>query len=424
MKALVSALAACGLLSGGLVLAAASHASPAAALARKAPDKAKPQPVITGTIRFKNHKPVASATVKLYVDPLPKVLRKVKEGHTVPDALVGKTTTSRKGTYSVSLTAKSLALIRARAVHGIADLHILAFTHKDGTVLWIPRTVLVKSLKAGNGVLIPSLDTPEVVNLTMPSGEDDAMSPFVRNLLIKSGVKNPHSPSEFDWAECGTRYPVQDLGPRMVTVGGTYSNMSDVSALFSYTAGQSTSFGLGFNPSFLGSFNPGPGSLGLAFSINGSIAWNSSITEPYPEESGQVSYIYRTQFVFWLYFTICAGWTVQPVSFWGGAYHDETVSPSSNNTYCTYQNAASAPVQITSGQGTDYSQGISISGLLGINLNSDTATDQDSELDYWFPKGGHLCGTTGTAGNPDAPDNTIYAGYWNGSKDHGKGHTR
>jgi len=98
------------------------------ASAKAVPAKTILTPIVTGTVKF-HGKPVAGATVKLYADPLPSTLRKVKIGGQVPDALIGETTTNKKGYYSVGVSAKGLATLRARAVRGVANLHVLAFTH-------------------------------------------------------------------------------------------------------------------------------------------------------------------------------------------------------------------------------------------------------------------------------------------------------
>ena len=161
--------------------------------------------VVHGRVLLKG-KPVAGATVKLYADPLPSALRKVKEAKRVPDALIGTAKSSRKGFYSVRLTAKAMAVVRARAVRGIVNLHVLAFTHKAGTVLWFPRTVSLRKLAAGAAV--PSLATPEVADLKLPAGESTAMSPMVRSLL------GPAHPG-FDWGECGLRVPHVPAGREM-----------------------------------------------------------------------------------------------------------------------------------------------------------------------------------------------------------------
>jgi len=59
--------------------------------------------------------------------------------------------------------------------------------------------------------------------------------------------------------------------------------------------------------------------------------------------------------------------------------------------------------------------GVNITGEIGINLSAETDHDSDSTLQYTFPEGGYLCGTTGYAGST-AASNTIYAGKWQGSK--------
>ena len=288
------------------VLAASASASPATAL-QHAPQNL---PVlITGTIKF-HGKPVKGATVKLFADPLPSVLRKVKEARKVPDALIGKTTTGPKGGYAIKVTAAALKVMKARAVRGVVNLHVLAFTHKNGTVLWFPRTVSLHRLAAG--VAVPSLMTPEVADLTLPANESTAMSPAVARLLgIPDGTA-------FNFAWCGQRFLMYPIGAKWVSVGNTYSNMARVNMLFTYQAGSATTLGVGFSPSFLGSTDPGPGSLGLSFTENSSMSWNSSVTEPYAGHHGIVNDEYFTKFAYGAYFTICAGETLQPTGFAGG----------------------------------------------------------------------------------------------------------
>ena len=270
-------------------LAASASASAAASAA-----PASPRVVIHGRILLKG-KPVAGATVKLYADPLPSVLRRVREARKVPDALIGTAKSSHKGSYSISFTAKAMAVVRARAVRGIVNLHVLAFTHEHGTVLWFPRRVSLRSAGAG---AVPSLAAPEAANLILPASQSTAMSAYVRSLL---------GPDAFNWNDCGQRFLMYPVGAKWVSVGNTYSNMAKVSMPFTYQTGSATTLGVGFSPSLLGSTDPGPGSLGLSFSENSSMSWNSAVTEPYAGHHGIVNDEYFTKFAYGAFFTVCAG---------------------------------------------------------------------------------------------------------------------
>ena len=349
--------------------------------------------LITGTIRF-HGKPVKGATVKLYADPLQSILHKVKVNHLVPDALIGKTTTGPKGGYAIPLTAAALRIMRARAVRGVVNLHVLAYTHKNGTAHWFPKVVSLHKLAAGAAV--PSLATPQVINLTLP---DEYTPP--------SGQKHP----SFNFAYCGRRYPMYQGQPQWTIVGATYSNMKAVQMLYTYERGQGTILGVAFSPVMpWGVPDPGANPLGVTFTQTSTVAWNSSITEPYNGHSGVRNDQYSTRFIYGEFITTCAGITVQPVNFAGGNRDVRVHAFYSANKYCSPQGPVpNQPVVITNSKATNYSAGVSISGLIGINLSAETDHDSSSTLQYTFPKGGWLCGTTGYPGGT-ASNNTIYAG--------------
>ena len=384
-------------------LAASASASPAAT----AHHATQHMPVlITGKIKF-HGKPVKGATVKLYADPLPKVLHKVKVAHQIPDTLIGKTVTGPKGGYAITVTAAALKIMKARAVRGIVNLHVLAFTHKAGTVFWFPKMVSLHKLAADAPVA--SMATPEVANLTLPPDESTAMSPVVAGLLgIPDGTA-------FNFAWCGRRYLMFSVGPKRTITGATYSNMKNVQMLFTYTHGQATTLGVGFSASFLGSTEPGPGSLGLSFSQNSTVSWNSSITIPYPGHSGIRNDQYGTKFVYGDSYTLCAGYSVEPIDFAGGSSDVQVTGFPSDNAHCAYYlPTPGQAVTLNNSKATDYSAGVSISGVIGINLSAETDHDSSSALSYTFPKGGWLCGTTGDPGGK-ASNNTIYAGKYHHS---------
>ena len=145
------------------------------------------------------------------------------------------------------------------------------------------------------------------------------------------------------------------------------------------------------------------------------MSWNSSITEPYAGHHGIVNDVYLSKFTYGAFFTLCAGESLQPIGFAGGTTHRQVPGFASDNHYCVPQEPASRPVSIVTGSGTDNSAGVSIAGLAGINLSSETDHTQSTEEDFTFPKGGPLCGTANYAGNSSAHGNTIYAGLYHHS---------
>ena len=207
-------------------------------------------------------------------------------------------------------------------------------------------------------------------------------------------------------------YPI---GPKWVNVGDTYSNMARVDMLFTYTAGSATTLGVGFSPSFLGGTDPGPGSLGLTFTQNSSMSWNSSITEPYAGHHGIVNDAYYTRFTYGAFFTICAGESLQPIGFADGTRHQQVPGFASENSYCAPHEATSRPVVIVTGSGTSNTAGVSIAAAAGINLSSQTDHSHSTEEDFTFPRGGKLCGTANYAGDTARGGNTIYAGLYHHS---------
>jgi hypothetical protein len=103
-----------------------------------------------------------------------------------------------------------------------------------------------------------------------------------------------------------------------------------------------------------------------------------------------VNDLYLTQFTYGAYITICAGISVQPISFVGGTMNQQVISVATDNPYCTPQEASPYPVVIDNSKANDYSGGVNILSFIGINLSAETDHDSGSELQYTFPKGGPL----------------------------------
>ena len=363
--------------------------------------------VVRGRITH-HHKGVAGAKIVLYANPPPAFLKKHQHrGYSVPMKRIGTTTTNKRGYYAVTLSATGLRLARAYAFGkpSVVNLEIAAYVKHVGAARWFSRTVRLGTLAAMDvPAASPLAMAPEVANLDIP----DSVPAPPASLRSALGAQKPGNPYY-----CDTHYYSKNLGVRNTIVGSTYSNMSNVTMGFTYTRGADSSLGLSV------SVIPPPGftgwdALGYDMSLGGQSNVSSTATIPYASHHGFNSTLYKTGFAYALYFQQCVGGYTQSVSFAGGRTVGTGYSPASDNHWCRYYNAASAPVQFNNQSAYQFTAGVNISAWINFNLSSETGYSSTAEADYTLPKGGYLCGTTNYAVQGGST-NQIYAGKYNHS---------
>jgi hypothetical protein len=427
-KTLISVLAACGLLSGALALAAAN---PAGAAAKT------PPPVVTGVVKYKG-KVIRGADVVLIAEPPPGQLKKDSKKHLekLPIKIIGSGKSNKKGRYAISVTGKGLRLATAYSfiVHKrrVVNLQVEAYWSKQptGAAFWFVRLDLgsVLGATAARDSVLPAAGpaemAPQVANLNLktmyipksleadyrqamraaagPDAPDPGNPAFCNQELSEGNGREEESPGKY-----------VGLQPPVVTdVGETYSNMSDVTMDFEYGAGQNSSLGVGI------SITPPQGTKnwpawGLIFASAG---WQDSVQSgagiPYNSTSGYTNTDYRTKFLYELYFEPCVGFSTAPVGFAGGNSQVTAYPPQSEtNQWCQwYEPNKTLAYTFSDSTAYEFTAGVNISFWAGIDLSSQTGYDGNATASYLLPKGGYICGTTGYAGGNN--EGLLYAGKY------------
>jgi hypothetical protein len=428
MKTLISALAACGLLAGGLALAAAN---PAGAAAKTAP------PVVTGVVKYKG-KVISGADVVLIAEPAPGQLKKDSKKHLakLPIKIIGSGKSNKKGRYAISVSGKGLKLATAYSFvvrkERVVNLQVEAYWSKKptGAAFWFVRLDLGSALAAtaGQDSLLPAAGpaemAPQVANLNLQTMYIPKSLEADYRQAMKASA-GPHVPDPGNPAFCNQELSegngtvesspgvyVKYQPPVWTDVGETYSNMGDVTMGFYYGSGQNSSLGVGV------SISPPQGAKNFpAWGVfMASAGWQdsvqSSIGIPYNNTSGYTNTDYRTKFLYELYFEPCVGFSTAPVGFAGSNSQPTEYPPQSEtNQWCQwYEPNKTVAYTFSDSTAYEFSGGVDISAWIGLDLSSQTGYDSNAVASYLLPKGGYLCGTTGYAGGNH--EGLVYAGKY------------
>jgi hypothetical protein len=422
MKTLIAGLAAGGLLAGGLALVAAS---PAAALAKKAP------PVVVGVVKYKG-KPVSGADILLFAEPQPSKLKKESRKHLarLPLKVIGSGKSNKKGRYAISVTGKGLTLADAysftihvgkskKTLERVVNLQVEAYwsAKQYGDAFWFVRLVLSKSVSGAmlgamaqdSTALAGSMAAeaaPQVADLNVaPMYVPKSLEADYRQAMGLAGAR-PDLPiplaacevedSEGDIKTDGTNPNgtpngtlVSDEPDVTTDIGETYSNMSDVTMGFQYYAGQNSSLGVGIT------IQPPQGfkypQWGLDFASAG---WQDSVSVganvPYNGATGIANIDYQTAFVYQLYFEPCVGFSTAPIG-WGGTnpQASEYAPESETNAHCWWftPNKQDVPFVLNDSSAYEFSDGVNISFWIGLDLSSQTGYDGQGTASYQLPQG-------------------------------------
>jgi hypothetical protein len=307
--------------------------------------------VASGTATTSSGSAVRGASVDLYAWPSAKVLQALKPGQDVPRTLVATATANSAGKFSLSLAPGTLS---AHAVSsGLANLEA-----DSGSATWFFST--------------------------------DAAKPASTTIrLTGAGTEPPDYCTP--WKE------VKNLGIEPAIVGQAYiaSNYKHVTDSFTYTAGQSSSLGVGISPS---------GKKGT-FTADGTESTSSTKNQGFPTQ-GPGNTLYLTFFKVAVYHDVCG--TTGKVTQHGaaGASHqryivrsngwaggDKIEHPRSAPTanHCVPE-AAGGSFQTSNERAVTWSAGFSIP-ILGFNAQAQTGYDTSAQISLVFGATGSLCGT-------------------------------
>ncbi len=188
-----------------------------------------PPIAVKGTLHVAGHAADAATTaslggvrVALYAMPTQPFMNKLRPGDRVQGNLVGVTTSSASGAYSIRVTHR--AAVTSSAFDGIVNFEIWAAGHGYWTVYGYSRT-LTKS-----HALVPMFGSAT----TAPE-----QAPLTMYRVNKHDAANPDS------SGCWVLAPNGDLGPVETKLQGLWSNIRGVKKDLSYTTGGTSSISIG-----------------------------------------------------------------------------------------------------------------------------------------------------------------------------------
>jgi hypothetical protein len=185
---------------------------------------------------------------------------------------------------------------------------------------------------------------------------------------------------------CATKL-VSDLGPILTTVGEGFSDAASVTTSFTYGVGQSSTLGVAVSTSGSTTGYSASGTAGVSKTSSG------QGTTTFTPFTGALNRAFRTNFDYRKYLTQCTSsgyYTVKPVAWYGGAGNYSIGDVSMG--YCVGYQAGST-WSLNSTTASTISSGVSLSGVIGVNLSSQTGYSSTATLVYRMGSTGHpVCG--------------------------------
>lgn len=275
-------------------------------------------------------------------------------GHKLHLQVIGHATSSSSGTYSIS---PNVALPK-----GLHNLEILARSHMAVGAFGFPRKVTAQgTLVAVDGHGNPGPVTANIHMMALPKSErTPARSPLFTCSPIVTKTK--------------------EFGPRMVKVGGLYNLMTNGKMKEIYSAGASTTMGIGI------------GLPGGGFSAEGTFTQTTSTTEPFPTVKTKIVNE-ETPYTFGEYH-VCQVSQVQPEVWVLGSRLQKAKAPQIDK--CSLRFPKGQVITRQSGKAGTFSAGVSvvIEKDLAINLSAQSGYTQNVKIRYTFQAGGgYLCGS-------------------------------
>lgn len=298
--------------------------------------------VANGTVTDSSGHALPGVTVDLYAWPSDHVLQGLKHGQQVPRTLIATTTTSTSGGYSLSVSS---GLLHSVAVSGgYANLEVDA----DDAAWFFTSKV----------------SDPSVASTHLTAANPDPCTGWIYQRQL------PNS-----WSIIGQAYILP--------------NATKVQVSFAYTAGQSSTLGVGIS---------GSDKVG-SFTGDGTVSTSSTGVAGFPT-LGPGNVLYRTLFRVGLYLDECSGgrhvaeggtrWLVRSNGWFGG---ENLLHPAKapNATQCApYLSGGYFKTQ--NERAVTWSAGFTVT-VVGFNAQAQTGYDSSAQLNYNFWQNGLACGT-------------------------------
>jgi hypothetical protein len=189
----------------------------------------------------------------------------------------------------------------------------------------------------------------------------------------------------------------QGLGNRLDLITQTYSTTSGIYMNAVYNSGSSSTLGIGFSTS---------GTYG-SYSQSGKTSKSSTATQTFQQKTGAHSWFFDSYFRYGKYVIYC-DWgfgsyidhlEVRPTSYAGGTHYREVGGWTVQSKYCVPESIGASFTK-NSTQAQEWSDGLDIDALIGIDLSTVTGYTSSTSVKFSFTANRRLCGYADVPAGP------------------------
>lgn len=331
-----------------------------------------------GSLIDTNGRPV-SGQVSVVAWPRPEVMATLDVGDTVKTAPVAKATVGADGRFALRVDPAA-SLKEFMLPDGTVNFDLWAETADGWSLFSFPR-----ALYPG---VVPAWVDPQALGSTAEP------APQILEVTLRSQARtvDSHEPATApapasDKACVDT--VVATYNGRVGIVGEVYPG-PHATADFQYINGSSSTLGVGFDAA------GGP----VTFTASGTTAMSSTGTIDYPTQAANKRTVFQSTFgyqnvqkqIFGSAGCIQQGNQVRPYRWDGGALSYAAAStPSAPN--CSPVSAVPATLTKDTANAITFSNGLEISGVIGIDLSLKTGFNTSTKIKHVFSSVGQLCGS-------------------------------
>jgi hypothetical protein len=296
----------------------------------------------------------------------------------------GKAETDSAGRFELRIDPTA-PLGEASTADGVVNFEILALGADGGAAFSFSRR-LDKAAPASTWIAVdPSGVTPGMA----PTAELQAPLTLRANPIPLSLSSAPEATSK----TCTTTVLAQ-YSNQLTKVGEVYTGPS-AKAEVKYQTGAKSSLGVGYSPT---------GTYG-SWTVSGTTSWTTDSTTTFGWYYQNASRILRTTYGYEKTITQCYdsgyswhSYALRPWRFEGGASSISATRPSYSFSNCRWYDINTG-LKRDDGTGYSWSSGVSVAGLIGIDLTAKTDYSVKTSTEYVFVyANGYLCGTNGPPG--------------------------
>ena len=325
----------------------------------------------------------ASGHVSVVAWPRPEVMARLEVGDAVKTAQVAKATVGPDGSFALRLDP-AVPLAEFMLPDGTVNFDLWGETAGGSALFSFPRRLESGSQPAWGdpqAVRSPELAAAKVLEVTLRT-------------QAASTVAQESAPAPLPASDKACVNTVVAIyNQRIGVVGEVYAGPNST-ADFQYVNGSSSNLGVGFSAT----------GLSGTFSASGTAAMSSTGTIDYPTQAANRITVFQTTFGYHKIHRqvsgkagcVDQGYVVRPYQWQGGAStYTTAAAPTVTMTNCS---AIRAGVTITkdTARAITFSNGLEISGVIGIDLSTQTGFNTSTRIRHMFFSAGLLCGTNDT----------------------------